>query len=97
MINGTLPRGNEQEVTDYHRHLRMLEGLANQLERQDLDPQQALEVYRRAVQHYRALDSILKEVEREVEDLDAPAEALPDVATQPESVRTDPDDHPELI
>lgn len=63
--------GHEQGVTDYRRHLRRLEALAGQLERQDLDPQQALEVYREAAEHYHALDAILTQVEKEVEDLES--------------------------
>lgn len=75
MISETSASSQEQGVTDYHRHLHRLEALATQLERQDLDPQQALEVYREAAEHYHALDTILRQVETEVEKLESPSGA----------------------
>lgn len=77
-------RAQDQEVTEYHRHLRALETLATQLERQDLDPQEALGVYRKAAEHYHALDAILRQVEKEVEKLESPGGAPAEPAAQEE-------------
>lgn len=67
-----------QSETEYRRHVRALEECARRLEEMDLDPQEALAIFREAEAHYRAVDLLLKEVEREVDELqlncDDPAE-----------------------
>lgn len=55
--------------TAYQRHLRALEDLAQQLERKDLDPEEALDVHRRAMEHHAELERILSRVEEAVGDL----------------------------
>lgn len=55
--------------TEYRQHMNRLEELAEILERNDLDPEEALAAFREADQHYRAVDTILTRVEREIEDL----------------------------
>lgn len=51
--------------TEYRRHITALEACARKLERGDLDPQEALDVYREAEEHYQAADAVLREVEHE--------------------------------
>ncbi len=48
--------------SEYRTHLRALEHAAAQLERGDLDPEQALEVYRDALRRYEAARVILDAV-----------------------------------
>lgn len=55
--------------TEYRHHMNALEALAKKLEREDLDPEEALAAFREADGHYRAVDTILTRVEREIEDL----------------------------
>jgi exonuclease VII small subunit len=63
----TTPDSNGRPTnTDYRRHTRALEVCAQRLERGDLDPQEALEVYREAEEHYQAADRILRDVERAI-------------------------------
>ena len=51
-----------------------LERLRRELESGDLDPVEALERCRQAKEHYRAVDSILTSVERELDELQRPDE-----------------------
>lgn len=60
---------NGRPETEYRRHMRSLEDCARRLESMDLDPQEALAVCREAEEHYRAVDRLLTEVEREVDGL----------------------------
>ena len=62
MNTTTVRNGTDSE---YRKHVRALEHAAAQLERGDLDPEQALEVYRGALQRYEAALSILNEVSEE--------------------------------
>lgn len=64
--NGSNPDTGQ---TEYRRHMNALETLAETLERDDLDPEQALAAFREADEHYRAVDAVLSRVEREIEDL----------------------------
>ena len=59
-----------QPETEYRRHLRALEDLAQQLERKDLDPEEALDVHRRAMEHHAELERILSRVEEAVGELE---------------------------
>lgn len=64
-----IPEQKPQPVTEYRLHMRALEECARTLEAMDLDPQEALAVCREAEEHYRAVDRLLAEVEREVDEL----------------------------
>lgn len=61
--------------TDYRRHMRALEECARKLEGMDLDPQEALAVCREAEEHYGAVDRLLSEVERDVDEIQAASRA----------------------
>lgn len=56
--------------SEYRKHLRALEHGAAQLERGDLDPEQALEVYREALRRYEAALTILNTVAEEFRRVD---------------------------
>jgi exonuclease VII small subunit len=62
---------NGSGETEYRRHMRALEECARKLESMDLDPQEALGVCRAAEEHYAAVDRLLAEVEREVDEIQA--------------------------
>lgn len=55
--------------TEYRQHMSALEALADTLEQEDLDPEEALTAFREADEHYRAVDAILTRVEQEIDDL----------------------------
>jgi len=63
--------GSESE---YRKHLRALEHAAAQLERGDLDPEQALEVYRDALRRYEAATAILNTVAEEFRKVEGQGE-----------------------
>lgn len=59
--------------SEYRKHVRALELAAAQLERGDLDPEQALEVYRDALGRYEAAMTILNSVAEEFARVDGGA------------------------
>ena len=65
----TITNGNSAPATSFGAHMEALERLRCELESGDLDPVEALERCREAEEHYRAVDEILTEVERELEDM----------------------------
>lgn len=64
--NGGDPAGTESGFRD---HLTALEEAADQLERDDLDPEQALRVFKVALRHHQAADEILNRVQEEFAEL----------------------------
>ena len=65
----TITNGNSAPATEFATHMAALERLRRELESGDLDPVEALERCRQAKEHYRAVDSILTDVERELDEL----------------------------
>jgi exonuclease VII small subunit len=61
----TVPARQNGSDSEYRRNVRALELAAAQLERGDLDPEQALEVYREALRRYEAAMAILNTVAEE--------------------------------
>jgi exonuclease VII small subunit len=65
----TVTNGNSAPDTDFATHMAALERLRRELESGDLDPVEALERCREAEEHYRAVDTILTGVERELDEM----------------------------
>lgn len=59
----------EQDGSSFLQHLEALERAADQLERADLDPEQALKVFKVALRHHRAAEAILGGVQDEFNEL----------------------------
>lgn len=68
MNTATARNGTDSE---YRKHVRALEHAAAQLERGDLDPEQALEVYQEALRRYESALGILNTVAEEFRRVDA--------------------------
>lgn len=60
--------------SEYRKHVRALELAAAQLERGDLDPEQALEVYRNALRRYEEAMAILNSVAEQFRRVEVQAE-----------------------
>lgn len=65
----TITNASSEPATSFTTHMEALDRLRCELESGDLDPVEALERCREAEEHYRAVDEILTEVERELDEM----------------------------